>query len=113
MSRYKWHNIESADCYIQGYSLVTIQLVNAQRASHIQWYIVIVSLTDETILQTFGLSQGKNRKLSECHDPGVTMTKVDFPQENKIQVHQNRVSFPAGYYWYGNKRKGPADHRSG
>ena len=66
--------------------------------------------------------QGKTRKLSrprhgpyrvtECCDPDVTITKVYFPQESAIQVHQSRVclcppAFPAGYYWYGNKRKGP------
>ena len=34
-----------------------------------------------------------------------------FPSDSHIKVHQNRVSrcpdkFPAGYYWYGGKRKG-------
>ena len=35
-----------------------------------------------------------------------------FPDDGSIQIHQSRVTrcplkFPAGYYWYGNKRKGP------
>ena len=66
--------------------------------------------------------QGKTRKLSrpwhgpyrvtEHRDTDVTITKVYFPQESAIQVHQSRVclcppAFPAGYYWYGNKRMGP------
>lgn len=38
--------------------------------------------------------------------------KVYFPDDVSIQIHQSRVTrcqlrFPAGYYWYGNKRKGP------
>jgi len=50
--------------------------------------------------------------VTEHRDPDVTITKVYFPQESAIQVHQSRVclcptAFPAGYYWYGNKRKGP------
>ena len=37
---------------------------------------------------------------------------VYFPQDGQIRVHQSRVclcpqDFPAGYYWYGGKRKGP------
>jgi len=36
---------------------------------------------------------------------------VHFPSDSHIKVHQNIVSrcpdeFPAGYYWYGGKRKG-------
>ena len=65
---------------------------------------------------------GRWRKLSRpWHGPyrvvevsttGVTCTKVYFPQEVKLHVHQSRVcvcpqEFPAGYYWYGGKRKGP------
>ena len=50
-----------------------------------------------------------------CHDsradPDVTVSNVYFPSDARIKVHQNRVSccpeeFPAGYYWYGGKRKG-------
>ena len=65
---------------------------------------------------------GANRKLSHpWHGPyriesisptGVVAVKVYFPQEGSIQVHAQRVTkcppnFPSGYYWYGNRRKGP------
>ena len=65
---------------------------------------------------------GRNRKLSrpwhglyritDRRDPDVSVTKVYFPSEGAIQVYQTRVckcplKFPAGYYWYGGKRKGP------
>ena len=65
---------------------------------------------------------GANRKLSRpwhgpyrvinSSDTGVTAVKVYFPDEPCIQVHQSRVSrcpeaFPAGFYWYGNRRAGP------
>ena len=65
---------------------------------------------------------GHNRKLSrpwhgpyritERRDPDVTVTKVYFPSDGAIQVHQTRVcqcpsQFPAGYYWYGGRRRGP------
>ena len=65
---------------------------------------------------------GKRRKLSHpwhgpyritsCDETNVTAVKVYFPLEDAIKVHQNRVKscpggFLAGYYWYGNKRKGP------
>ena len=65
---------------------------------------------------------GRNRKLSrpwhgpyritERRDPNVSATKVYFPEENAIKVHLARVcrcprELPAGYYWYGGKRKGP------
>ena len=64
---------------------------------------------------------GKMRKLSRpWHgpfrvvsraDPDITVSNVYFPNDTQIKVHQNRVShcpkeFPAGYYWYGGKRKG-------
>ena len=66
--------------------------------------------------------QGKNRKLSRpwhgpyrvtsIRDPDVSVAKVYFPQDSVIQVHQSRVKscppdFPAGFYWYGGKRRGP------
>ena len=66
---------------------------------------------------------GQNRKLSNpwhgpyCvlsrRDPDVTATKVYFPQEGQIQVHQQRVTrcppdLIAGYYLYG-----PKKHSSG
>ena len=38
--------------------------------------------------------------------------KVYYPQDSTLQVHQSRVcscptGFPAGFYWYGRKRRGP------
>ena len=44
--------------------------------------------------------------------PDLTVQKVYFPNDGSIQIHQSRVTrcplkFPASYYWYGNKRKGP------
>ena len=65
---------------------------------------------------------GKMRKLSRPwhgpyriisrNDPDVTVTKVYFPDDPPLQVHQLRVkncpmSFPCGYYWYGSKRPRP------
>ena len=40
------------------------------------------------------------------------MTKIYFPDDPPIQVHQSRVKqcpelFPKGFYWYGSKRHGP------
>ena len=42
----------------------------------------------------------------------MTAVKVYAPQDHSIRVHQARVTrcpmgFPAGYYWYGNRRSGP------
>lgn len=42
----------------------------------------------------------------------VSVTKIYFPQDKTMQVHQMRVchypsSWPAGYYCYGGKRRGP------
>ena len=42
----------------------------------------------------------------------ITATKVYFPDEKNIKIHQNRVqmcpfNFPAGYHWYGKKRSSP------
>ena len=65
---------------------------------------------------------GKNRKLSQpwhgpyrvlsCPDPDVVVSKVYFPDDGQIQVHQLRVApcpvgFPSGYYWYGRKKHSP------
>ena len=65
---------------------------------------------------------GRLRKLSrpwrgpyriiDVRDPDVTAAKVYHPQHGKITVHQSRLckcpeNFPAGYYWYGGKQKGP------
>ena len=43
-------------------------------------------------------------------DPDVEVSKVYFPQEGNIQIHQSRIKscppgFPSGYYWYGTSRK--------
>ena len=45
-------------------------------------------------------------------DPDLTVQMVYFPDDGPIQVHQSRVTrcpsqFPAGYYWYGDKSRGP------
>lgn len=64
---------------------------------------------------------GRWRKLSSLHgpyrvtektDPDVNCVKVYHPQDGPIHVHQSRVcccpqDFPAGYYWYGGRRRGP------
>ena len=65
---------------------------------------------------------GRWRKLSRpWHGPyrivqvtgtGVMCTKVYYPQEGELHVHQSRVclcphEFPVGFYWYGGKRWGP------
>ena len=63
---------------------------------------------------------GKKRKLSRPwygpfrvtarHDPNLTVKKLYFPEDPPLTVHQMRVctspgSLPAGFYWYGAKRK--------
>ena len=65
---------------------------------------------------------GPQRKLSRpwhgpyrivsISDPDILLTKVYFPQDRTIQVHQSRVKvcppkFPAVFYWYGGRRRGP------
>ena len=65
---------------------------------------------------------GKTRKLArpwhgpyrvvQNDSPDMTCLKVYFPQHGTIQIHQSRVcrcplQFPAGYFWYGGRRKGP------
>ena len=64
---------------------------------------------------------GRYRKLSRpwhgpyrathIKDPDMTVSKVYFPQDKSITVHQTRVKpcppeFPAGFYWYGGTQKG-------
>ena len=51
-------------------------------------------------------------RIVDKSDPDVTCVKVYHPQDSPIHVHQSRVcrcpaEFPAGYYWYGGKRRGP------
>ena len=62
---------------------------------------------------------GRLRKLSRpWHGPYRIVQKEDpditayHPQHGEIRVHQSRVckcpvNFPAGYYWYGGRNKGP------
>ena len=65
---------------------------------------------------------GKSRKLSHPwhgpyritsrDEPDITATKVYFPDDPSIQVHQTRVqhcppTLPSGFYWYGTKRPKP------
>ena len=65
---------------------------------------------------------GKNRKLSRpwhgpyrvtsIDGPDISVSKVYFPQDGNIQVHQSCVklcptNFPSGFYWYGGRRRGP------
>ena len=64
---------------------------------------------------------GRNRKLSRpwhgpyrvvtVKDPDISVTKIYFPHDKQITVHQSRVkhcpaNFPAGCYWYGGKQRG-------
>lgn len=51
-------------------------------------------------------------RITSCNDTDVSAVKVYFPREDAVKVHQTRVKpcpdgLLAGYYWYGNKRKGP------
>ena len=51
-------------------------------------------------------------RILDKSDPDVTCIKVYYPQDGPVHVHQSRNSrcpeeFPAGFYWYGNKRRGP------
>ena len=51
-------------------------------------------------------------RVLEAKEPDVTVENVYFPQDRSIQVHASRVrpcppNFPAGFYWYGGKRRGP------
>ena len=51
-------------------------------------------------------------QVTSLSSPNVSVTKVYFPQDQPICVHESRVkpcpeNFPAGFYWYGGKRRGP------
>ena len=65
---------------------------------------------------------GKNRKLSRpwhgpyriitMTDKDITAIRIYFPKDGSIKVHQGQVTkclmgFPAGFYWYGDKKQGP------
>ena len=68
---------------------------------------------------------GKNRKLSQpwhgpyrvvdVNNPDLTVSKVYFPQDGVIQIHQTRVTpchleFPSGSYFYGRKKCSSQDY---
>jgi len=51
-------------------------------------------------------------RISAINGPDVSVSKVYYPQDGGIQVHQSSVkpcplNFPAGFYWYGGKRRAP------
>ena len=53
---------------------------------------------------------GLTVRIQECCGPDVIASKVYFPEEAVIQVHQTCVCpcptlFPPGYYWYGGKQR--------
>ena len=65
---------------------------------------------------------GPNRKLSRPwhgpyritanEQPDICVSKVYFPDDKVIRIHLSRVKvcpahFPAGFYWYGSKRRSP------
>ena len=57
-------------------------------------------------------------RIISVDQPNVSASKVYFPDEKSIQVHQSRVCpcplrFPAGYYWYGGRRQGAWSPLSG
>ena len=50
--------------------------------------------------------------ITNTREPNVDVTKVYFPKDGGIQVHQSRVkhcppNFPADFYWYGGKQRDP------
>ena len=51
-------------------------------------------------------------RITSNERPDVCVTKVYFSQDKEIRVHLSRVklcppNFPAGFYWYGGKKRGP------
>ena len=57
-------------------------------------------------------------RITDRRDPDLRVSKGYFPQDGTMQVHQSRVcpwpaQFPAGYYWYWGKQRGPGRHQSG
>lgn len=51
-------------------------------------------------------------RVTRRDDPDITVVKVHFPEDGVIQVHQSRVcpcppQLPAGFYWYGGRKKSP------
>ena len=50
--------------------------------------------------------------VTSCNETNVVATKVYFPRDDPIRVHQTCVKpclagFTPGYYWYGGRRHGP------
>ena len=76
----------------------------------------------EWVLVRFPVEEsGRNQKLSRpwhgpyrvtsINNPDMAVSKVYFPQDRQITIHQSRVkhcpaAFPAGFYWYGGNQKG-------
>ena len=65
-------------------------------------------------LERTGNCRDLGTDLTESSRKGIQMFQLRkyTPTCDVIQVHQNRVcpcptGFPAGYYWYGPKQKGP------
>ena len=51
-------------------------------------------------------------RITKINGPNASALKVYHPQKDGITVHYSRVkhcviNFPAGFYWYGGKSKGP------
>ena len=51
-------------------------------------------------------------RVTEVNEPDINVSNMYHPKKETIKIHQSRVKhcpvdFPAGFYWYGGKRKGP------
>ena len=51
-------------------------------------------------------------RVTEVNEPNISVSNVYHPKKKTIKIHQSRVKhcpvdFPAGFYWYGGKRKAP------
>ena len=83
---------------------------------------VKMKLGDWVLIYFPAENSGKQRKLSRPwygpyrivakDETNITATRVCFPDEKSIKIHQSRVqvcqfNFPAGYYLYGKKRTSP------
>ena len=101
-------NLESQRCYKEQYDKTAVT-----PKFRIGDWVLVRFAQEET---------GRMRKLSQLwhgpyrivsrDDPNVTVTKLYFPDDPQIQVHQSRVqpcppSFPRSFYWYGKKKSGP------
>ena len=77
-----------------------------------QWVFVKFSQDESGRLRKLSRPWHGPYRVINIKDPYVTVIKVYHPQHGEMQVHQTRVcmcpdNFPAGYYWYGGKQKGP------